>query len=246
MIEIFTESFAAGETKTFMVQGEYIEILEAPYPVNVYMMDRSGAQLSTMRNAEASFFSRPGKYEVVQVQSNLAQTVRIFIGSGDAGTRRTSGVVQVVDGGKARSLAGVAFGGLCFLAGVGAQFTLCQLWNPPGSGKNLICESLFMFSTVAGAGNFVSQSAALATLYQLGQSKKLGGAASIGELRTATTAAPALGPTSLLGYGLAAGINTAVTPKEPYVIPPGKGLTAYSSTLSADLGVTFDYFEETV
>lgn len=96
MIEIIKAAFFAGEVKTFLMQGEYLEIIEAVYPIDVAMLDRSGVQLSVMRNAESSYFSRPGKYEVIQVTSSQAQIVRLFVGSGDAGTRRFSGQVSVL------------------------------------------------------------------------------------------------------------------------------------------------------
>lgn len=104
MIEIIRAAFNAGEIKTFLMQGEYLEILEAAFPVDVCMMDRSGAQLSIMRNAEASYFSRPGKYEAIQITSATAQTVRVFVGSGDAGMRRFTGDVKIIGGEDSKTL----------------------------------------------------------------------------------------------------------------------------------------------
>lgn len=98
MIETLSQTFAAGEVKTFLVQGDYFELIDAPSStVDVILSDRSGAQLSRMIGAEASFYNAPGRFEMVQITSQAAQTVKFFIADGTAGTRRTSGVIRLAD-----------------------------------------------------------------------------------------------------------------------------------------------------
>jgi hypothetical protein len=98
MIETISQAFAAGEVKTFTMSGNYFELIDAPSGgVEVILSDRSGAQLVSMRNIGAGYFVRPGPYEVVQIRSTGAQTISFFVADGDAGTRRLSGSVSVVD-----------------------------------------------------------------------------------------------------------------------------------------------------
>lgn len=96
MIETIVQSFAAGESKTFLYSGNYFELIDAPSGgVDVLLSDRSGGQLASMRNIGAGYFVRPGPYEVVQIKSVSAQSISFFVADGDAGTRRLSGNVAV-------------------------------------------------------------------------------------------------------------------------------------------------------
>ena len=158
MIEIITSSMAAGETKTFLIAGEYIEVVEAQYPVDLLMMDRSGGQLSAMRASEASFFSRPGRFETVQVYSASAQTIRIFVGSGDAGTRRVSGLVQVIDGSKARSVSGVSFWASSSGGSAAGEVAQMSIYNPVGTGRRLVVNSVMAQLSVSGTVDLIGGS----------------------------------------------------------------------------------------
>lgn len=236
MIEIIKGSFAAGEVKTFLIQGEYIEILECAYPVDVAMMDRSGAQLSTMRNAEASYFSRPGKYEVIQVTSSAAQTVRLFVGSGDAGTRRTSGTVEVIDGGKKKTLAGIVYGGRLSQEALAMQFAQLQWWNPIGSGKRLIVPS---YVGLAGSKGIVAGigSIKLAKPKDAPGSKLSGGAAS-GITGWGESPADYVGFIQLNQSGS----GVAVKEAEPYVILPGYGFNICAYDVATVLFASVHFF----
>lgn len=245
MIEILTERLAAGELKTFMVQGEYIEILEATYPLDVFLMDRSGGQISTMRQAEASFFSRPGQFEVFQVQSAQAQTIRVFVGSGDAGTRRAAGVVQVVDGGRARTLANNAFVAYGNPGSSAGNLPTNQLWNPPGSGRLVFVKRVIVGSSSNNQIGLRRHNAALPTLGPFPvQSKYLGGAVStLCEIRNQSAAA-AVGTFMGINWQLLANTSALVTLEEPIAIPPGQGLVTQGGTSGTDCTTTFEFFEE--
>lgn len=246
MIEIIGGQFSAGETKTFMVNGEYLEILDAQYACDVFMMDRNGGQVSSMLNAEASFFSRPGSYGVVQIKSAQAQFIRCFIGSGDAGTRRISSTVQVVDGELARTKAGVMFAACGTQGAVAGQASRVQLWNPSLSGKRLIVGALSMSSNVALSFNVCYTQAAEATdiTANFALSKLGGGAAGAALLRTGTNAAVLT--QSMFGASGAANQNVPWTPKGAIVVPPGYGLVAFSGTVNAVLSANFEWFEEAI
>ena len=245
MIEIIRATFLAGEVKTFLIQGEYLEILEAAYPVDVAMMDRSGAQLSTMRNAEASYFSRPGRYEVIQVTSAAAQTVRLFVGSGDAGTRRTSGDVSVIDGGKSRTAANRAFIASGYTTGTAGNLPIVQLWNPPGSVRNFVVKKIGWYSSTTGGITWAFQTASLLTPGGIptGKSKMLGGANSAGLVQLGNLAAlpgvPMGGPTALVTFA-------TYSFDEPLIIPPGFGFSISHNSAATDIFGHFEYFEDSL
>lgn len=246
MIEIIKATFFAGEVKTFLMQGEYVEILEADYPIDVAMMDRSGAQLSTMRNAEASYFSRPGKYEVIQVTSSEAQTVRLFVGSGDAGTRRTSGDVSVIDGEKSRAMAGGAFVGSANTTALANQYPFCQLWNPANSGKNLVVNKVYVGSPSGMLMAVTKNTNALVsdlTASNAG-SKKLGGAVGVGEIRAESNAVPV---TQVLRQIYVIAVQTTMwEPKGGVIVPPGFGLIVMGQAQAVTLVTDFEWFEEQI
>lgn len=246
MIEIIKAAFSAGEVKTFLIQGEYVEILESAYPVDVAMMDRSGAQLSTMRNAEASYFSRPGKYEVIQVTSPKAQTVRLFVGSGDAGTRRTSGDVSVIDGGKNRSIAGATFCGALYSVANAAGFSTVQIWNPVGSGKNVIVES-YSFSTTVTSGIRMGHSTVQHPYVQQATAKKGQSPSSVAALGATNLLVAVPVSFDYLGVFFApAAVPQYPSLREPFVIQPGAGLTFQTDTMNVTLSANLEFIEETL
>jgi hypothetical protein len=244
MIEIIRATFFAGEVKTFLIQGEYVEILEAAYPIDVAMMDRSGAQLSTMRNAEASYFSRPGKYEVIQVTSSAAQTVRLFVGSGDAGTRRLSGDVSVIDGEKNKTIAGGMFVAEPVGAEVVGEYSKAQLWNPAGSGKNIIVSQVSLFAATAMNIALRYENAALVTDETANKSvnKKSNALIGIASVRKGSVA---IFPSAIFYVASipAGGIHTWNI-KGALVITPGYGLVAISGITGAYCGMNIEWFEE--
>lgn len=247
MIEILTENLAAGELKTFVMQGEYLEILDAQYPLDVYLMDRSGGQISTMRKAEASFFSRPGRFECIQLQSTTAQTVRFFVGSGDAGTRRSAGVVQVVDGGLARTRGGSAFSsGASLNPATVTNNAGLQLWNSASAGgRSLVVEQVSAFCNVAGVGlNLRLDTVQLGAVSGFAASKLAGGADStIAQLRTQEGTAWSGKTIGTLAVPTSLSLQTFV-PKEPIVLPPGYGLAVIDTgTANHTTWVNFEHYE---
>lgn len=94
-IEIVSVTFGAGDSRLFALTGEYFEIIEAPTPVDVVLSDFNGSQRARMSQASASFYSKGVKFGVIQITSAGAQTIRFAYGTGETGTRRSSGSVTV-------------------------------------------------------------------------------------------------------------------------------------------------------
>jgi len=95
-IEIVTATFAAGESRLFALTGQYFEIIDATFPVDVTLSDFYGAQRGLMKSAEASFNLKGTEFGVIQITSASAQTIRFAYGTGEAGTRRAAGAVSIV------------------------------------------------------------------------------------------------------------------------------------------------------
>lgn len=251
MIEIIGGLWAAGETKTFHINGEYLEILDAQYPCDVMLMDRQGAQLSVMRSSEASFFSRPKEgFNTVQITSQQAQSIRVFVGSGDAGTRRISSTVQVVDGGRSRTVAGAAFMFSAATSGLAGKFAALQLFNPAASGKRLVVKSTRYSQGASGQYGLVWQSATLATVAAGSLVPKLlsgPASAAVGcydnNLATAAFASPFL---SLVSANLAVNAVDTQTFAEPLVVMPGQGLIWFTTVANTSITASAEYVEESL
>lgn len=95
-IELLTIPFGAGESRLLHVSGQYFELIDATNPVDVLLIDKTGAQRGIMRGAEASFHLKNTDFSTIQISSATAQTIRIGYGSGEAGTRRAAGAVSIV------------------------------------------------------------------------------------------------------------------------------------------------------
>lgn len=96
-IELVTVPFAAGESRLFALSGQYFELIDAVNPVDVVLTDMYGAQRGLMRGAEASFNLKSTEFAVIQITSASAQTIRFAYGSGEAGTRRAAGSVNIAN-----------------------------------------------------------------------------------------------------------------------------------------------------
>lgn len=250
MIEIIGGAFAAGETKTFQINGEYLELLEAQYPCDVMLMDRSGAQLSIMRNSEVSFFSKPsGGFQSIQVTSAQAQVIKFFVGSGDAGTRRTSGVVQIVDGEKARTLAGGMFAGAGAFPASAGNYTLIQLWNPAGTGRNVILSQISFSANASTAVDVYGTPTIAASDVSADRlaNKLIGSGRGAAQVRAESNTNPFVFP-----YGIAySGFVTASgmvywTPRGGLVIRPGFGLNVRAAAAGIQISANFEWQEETI
>ncbi|OJB11572.1 hypothetical protein [Burkholderia ubonensis] len=178
--------------------------------------------------------------------NNLGQatiTGKVVVGNGKIDDNSLQGVVQVVDGGKARTLANAAFTGNGVQAAVASQFSRVQLWNPANSGMRAVVESVSIHVPAGLTAALYYVTAAITTLEEVGQSKLAGGAPAKCSIYIDSNASAPAFPL-LMQIAAPANSTTMFQPKEPFVLPPGYGLEIYSSTLNAMLGGNFEWYEE--
>ncbi len=94
-LDLVPVTFAAGESRLFQMSGNYFELIDCPTPVDVVLSDLNGAQRCRMKQAEASFYSKDVDFSTIQITSAGAQTIRFAYGTGEAGTRRSTGSVVI-------------------------------------------------------------------------------------------------------------------------------------------------------
>lgn len=170
---------------------------------------------------------------------------QLLVGDGFFDDNRISGSVEVIDGGKSRTLAGAAFMGGVQGGSVAAQYTHVQVWNPAASGKNVIVESV-TYSSGGNGGIYIrTNAAALANLTGNGPAKLANGAASAAELRYASLGA-FQGGGNMLVLNLAAGQFSTFNFKEPVVLKPGNGILVIQTIGGNDVNAAFEWYEESV
>jgi hypothetical protein len=168
------------------------------------------------------------------------------VAASDFVDQRISGEVSIIDGGKSRTLAGIAFmGDMSQLAGA-AQISTVQLFNPVANLKNLIIKSFHVLSTVIGSSLYGLNATALTTIDISGraQSKKTGSIAITAELRSqlmAVQLSPFLGVTT---YG--ANSDTLIRLDEPLIVTPGYGFFVQTIQANNTAEAVFEWIEETI
>jgi hypothetical protein len=183
----------------------------------------------------------------VQDRTGVQNAGTVLAGMFNFRDDRITGTVDVVDGGKGRSLANASFFGFasCDTSVVG-EYGHVQLWNPGTSGKNLYVSRI-MLSSIAPTPNGAHvnmYNTPLANFQRYGTSKKNGGANSLAELRIATS--PASLGTRLYALYLDQNRVVSVDMKEPIVLPPGTGMCVMQGVPQYGLPTTFDFWEEAV
>ncbi len=248
-LEILSAAFSAGEIKTYAFTGGYFELIDCPYPVTVTLIGLDGAIKGVMRNAEASFYLTRGDYQTITIESPQAQTLRFAYGSSEAGTRRTAGVVQVVDGGKARTLASNTYLASAASGAAAGLYSHCQIWNPIGSGKNIVIQQVIMGIVVSGGGAAAATlrptAAPIATLQASPQSKLINAATGVAQARAEQSAAP-LGAAQLAGFSIQSLVPFVYRMTEPVVLRPGSGLLMAVLQVNTSAELNAELYEEQV
>lgn len=246
-LEILTAAFSTGEVKSYALVGGYFELIDCPYAVTVRLIGINGELKGIMRNAEASFYIRDSDFQTIEIESPQAQIIRFAFGSSEAGTRRTAGVVSVVDGGRARTQANQAFSMAAYQAPAGAgNNSHCQLWNPVGSGVSVVISNVSFSAATAGAltmavTNVQQPTNISATRHQ---SKLSGGALAAAQVRTGAPAGvPAI---AFQLFQINANLTLFNRFTEPVVLTPGYGLTIAHNTANTDLLFNAEWYEERI
>lgn len=204
-----------------------------------------GQNVGTFSPGDALDLPAPARrWEVVPVSAGCVGVVKI--GNARVTSPKLQGVVQTVDGGRARSVGATAFMGCAYSTAAASNLTYVQLYNKPSSDRMLVVNALTCLATNQMGFHLRSNAAALATLQAAGPSKRFGASASaVAELRTAYS--PTMGDFGSSGLrlfgGATGGITSVIRFSEPIIVPPGSGLVCHTTT-SVDLGVTFEWFEE--
>jgi hypothetical protein len=238
---IYDFSMPAGGSFVLPVEGCYVRIMGSTGAVELVTETYRIGPIAAGQGQANTVFKRL----VINDKSGAPNIGTLLIGGENFVDQRITGDVSVIDGGKNKSIAGLTFFVGMNQTPVVAQVSQCQLWNPVGSGKNVIVSS-YGFTSDLAATIFVRTSTTPLPLLQGNPpSKKMGGALGISEARSLS--AGSLGATVTTFYpspNLTAGSTYNQPLKEPIVIPPGFGIFCYSSVANSTLFFNLELTEE--
>lgn len=241
-MELLTIALAANQTQQFAKAGTYFEVTDADYPVTIDFTGQNGSLTDTMRNALSGLYLEDPYSSFSITNGATAQTVRVLVmENGRGGSRRQPGVVSVVDGGKARTLAGVAGFGSVASAAAATFRSYVQIWNPPASTNRLVVESVFLSSPTAGSFELRTHNAALVTLNGSPLSKRNQDILSSIEFRSNNTSAATFGQ-GLINTYLQAATTLQLSFKEPLILDPGFGCLAVPVATNVEIRAGWEFY----
>lgn len=174
-----------------------------------------------------------------------AQNIGVILaGDFDFRDDRITGTVDVVDGGKSRTIANQAFMGGAAIVGAAGEYSYVQLLNSSASTR-VVVKAVVISVVVAQGVGIAGYSTPLTTLVASAQSKMVGGAASASQLRIKGDVA-AIGAAAFVNPNIVAGAPFVFTFQEPIVLMPGQGLIARGSVVNSFLGCNFEFTEEAI
>jgi hypothetical protein len=172
----------------------------------------------------------------------------LLAGNGAWRDERITGTVDVVDGGKARTLAGSAYS-IAFGSGQAAGvYSRVALFNPPDSGKYLIVESLAMSADVANSVNLHRGTAQLSGAVKPGMRKLINQLAQSSAATVSQDTAASTRPTeeAIWQLAVAPGAKDTWAPKEPLIVTPGSSLLYACNLMNVGFAASIEWFEEKI
>lgn len=246
VFEKLTQTLQAGEVWRLTIAADFFRIAAASWPVKVRIL-KAGRILGEMDGWQAGDFVRDVEFDAVEVEAGaIAQTVTVQIAGGGVGSDRVLGEVSVIDGAAARVYAGASFSSYGFHVPTTGQYSLVQLWNPAGSGKDLIVSGFAI--SLRGADSWASLAAGTSAIVGTARnirSKLIGGAGSVAQKISATSAtSPGMsGVDVFFEIYQKADQGNYLKMNEPLIIRPGYGVTAFSG-VNVTVSASFDFYEK--
>lgn len=262
-MEIYDISIAPGQIRDIFCNGSYVYF---------YAGSAGGADATITVNQDSRgqrVLLQPGqayrmsggdtgtRWLIGNLRGEGTIVGRLVIGSGELTDNRVTGSVEVVDGGKNRSMAGAAWIAQHGVATpVAGKYASGAIFNPAGSGTNLILKSIYTQGPVAVACNASWKPGGLSAPITDGgmkpQSKSASVAASAPNSHAAvlqydsTTLSNPVSANVMFQLYFTANARDQITFSEPLVIAPGTALQMTANSPAVAFGLGYDWFEEPV
>lgn len=245
-MKIYDVTLAAGVAMNIPLPGRYFRILEGAGTFQIQF--DNGVQTEFV----AGLGIQLEPFNWAMLTSPTSQVVTVAVSDLRIDDNRLAGVVSVVNGEITNVLAGRAFSAMHGGSGAAGKYPVTQLFNPAGSGVNIVVSRVSLrLTTAAGTGFMMRRYDTLIDTVptyggpQYGQSKVVGGANGVGEVRYDVVDSVA-GYTAkrIMSGGVPQQYGMAEVPfAEPLVLTPGVGVLCYANLQSAGIDVTYQWLE---
>lgn len=238
--QIYTYTVPANGSVQILVEGSLFKIIASTGPVAVT------GDFGTLGPilAGQGMKGQNSKRFAINDMSGFNNVVRILIADESFIDDRISGSVEVIDGGKNRTIANAGFVSSSVIGGTAGLVGQTAIYVPLLASKRVVINSI---SASLGAAGQVFISFGLgvpAGVAQSPLSKMLGsGVAPISSKIDITNQAAVIG-TALAAFLIPASQNTEIRLTEPIVINPGSYVVVGASTQNVTFTNLIQYFEE--
>jgi hypothetical protein len=208
-------------------------------------------------NSGLSFLLKPGqsitlddsekKPDTWYISNYAKQAVilgQILTGEGSFTDNRISGSVEVIDGGKNRTLAGGAFSAASSANPTAANYAFSYLYNPAGSGKNVIVNDMQVSSTTGQTIYVVTGTGVPPGIAYAGTSKKAGSGLASAAVKYEGAQAAYPGTNVLFANAVAAATPQRIQLTDPIVLTLGAWICITATVVNTDLQCSRQFFEE--
>jgi hypothetical protein len=188
-------------------------------------------------------------FDRLVISNNLAQgniLGNLVIADGTFSDHRVVGTVEVIDGGKNRTLSGAAFIIAMYQGPVAAQYSAVQLFNPATSKKNTVIEKMYVSSATAQFLKIGSNMVANAAPAGNAPAKKIGGAQSLAQYIVSSAVGAPAGFAFLVQIQVQASQALVIEFREPIILPPGYGLNVIGGAVNTDVNASIEFYEDGV
>lgn len=250
-MEIYDIAIAPGQVRDIFCQGSYVYFYSgnaggADATITVNQDSRGQRVLLMPGQAYRMPVGDAGtRWLIGNLKDEGTIVGRLVIGQGELTDNRVTGSVEVIDGDRNLTNAGLMFSGSSGSNPNASLYAVSQLWNPVGSGKNIVVKCC-NFSTpngqaaVLNIGNVQMATDVTATR---SANKLSGGANSAAMVRHGhSETIPTTG--FLQAYNMTA--NQIVTWKAcgPLVIKPGFGFNLTGAAINTSATLNVEWLEE--
>lgn len=235
----FDFTVTPGGGQGIEVRGTFVKYVAGAGKIRVRITSGAYIDLMPGQGARGLNFERL----IIEDRTGNGGFGTILAGAFEFQDDRISGDVSIIDGGKNRTIAGQTFLMAASWNPAGVM-PISELWNPPGSGKNVIIESWLVSS--ANASNIFTGW----TPTRIGTGgagvlpKKAGGLNSVSLHASPTAASVPADYKVLTTINVQANQAATFAPKEPVVIPPGFGFFCININPGNGLQNVVEFFEE--
>lgn len=247
-----TQDFIApvGGGLTVQIKANYIKYLDGSaggLSTRIRVRsDRGGADLTMEPGDSVKLPQDVAQFTVENADGEATIAGVLIAGLGEFNSDRVIGTVSVIDVARDRTMAGVSFLSLVYMAANAASNSMVQLWNPAGSGRRAIVQAIKAGSDGASGFGVYMTAVALANLYVVNNpiNKLAGGAVSVLQHRTEYIVGSPAEPQMVGGTVIANDETMWYRFAAPVILPPGYGLKLWKSSMNQSLTATFDFYEE--